>query len=86
MIVVELAFSASPQRLAARTAHRALLERLRAEGRLHAAGPWADDTGALLVFSQDRDAVRAIMAADPYYSTDGVTVTAIREWHPIVGP
>lgn len=86
MIAIELAFSASPHRLAARPAHRELLEQLHTEGRLHAAGPWDDDSGALLVFTGDRDAVEAIMASDPYYSTDGVTVAAVREWQPVVGP
>ncbi len=49
------------------------------------AGPWDDHSGALLVFDTDRAGVEAIMAADPYYTTAGVTVTALRRWNPIVG-
>lgn len=86
MIAVELAFSPAPERLAARPTHRGLLERLHTEGTLHAAGPWHDDSGALLVFKADRDAVEMIIASDPYYSTPGVTVVAVRGWRPVVGP
>ncbi|GII77606.1 hypothetical protein Sru01_25880 [Sphaerisporangium rufum] len=86
MHVVELAFTATPERLAARPAHRALLDRLHDEGRLLAAGPWADDTGALLVFTTDRADLDAILAADPYYRTPGVQVISVREWTPVAGP
>lgn len=84
MVVVELAFTATAERLAARPAHRAYLTRLRDEGALLAAGPWADDSGALLVFTADRDAVEQILRTDPYYRTAGVEVTAVRDWHPVV--
>ncbi|MEO3755955.1 YciI family protein [Streptomyces sp. B6B3] len=88
MLIVELTFAPdpSPARLAARPAHREVLARLHAEGRLVAAGPWADDTGALLVFDADRPALDRIMEADPYYRTPGVTVAGVREWTPVVGP
>jgi uncharacterized protein len=86
MIAVELSFTSAPERLASRPAHRALLDAMYADGRLHAAGPWADDSGVLLLFTVDASAVEAIMASDPYYSTAGVTVTSLREWNPVVGP
>ena len=86
MIAVELAFSPSPDRYAARSAHRDLLKRLHAEGKVHAAGPWNDDSGALLLFTGDLQAVEAIMASDPYYRADGVSVLALREWRLVVGP
>lgn len=85
MIVVELAFEATPNRMSARPAHRALLETLHAEGSLQAAGPWEDDSGALLVFTSDRQEVERILASDPYYSTPGVAIVAVREWTPIAG-
>ncbi|MEU2615347.1 hypothetical protein ABZ570_27790 [Micromonospora sp. NPDC007271] len=50
-----------------------------------AAGPWPDDSGALLVFHGDAAAVREIMAADPYYATAGVAVVSLRPWQPVVG-
>jgi uncharacterized protein YciI len=88
MMIVELAFTneATAQRLAARPAHRERLTRLHAEGRLLAAGPWADDSGALLVFNvAGRPELEGIMAEDPYYRTPGVEVVSVREWAPVVG-
>ncbi|MCW3814945.1 YciI family protein [Micromonospora sp. DR5-3] len=85
MVVLELAFTDDERRLAARPAHRERLARLHAEGRLAAAGPWQDDSGAMLVFRVDVAAVREIMAADPYYTTPGVTVVSLRPWRPVVG-
>jgi uncharacterized protein YciI len=84
MYAVQLALSDDPARLALRPAHRERLAGLAADGKLLAAGPWSDDAGALLVFVvDDRDALDAIMAADPYYSAPGVTVTSVQEWNPV---
>ena len=87
MYVIELVFdSASPeQRLAARPAHREQLTKLHADGVLMLAGPWADDSGALLVFDTDEAGIQAVIDADDYYRTPGVTVASVREWNPIVG-
>jgi hypothetical protein len=85
MIVLELSFTDDPARLAARPAHREHLARLHTDGRLVAAGPWADDSGALLLFDADEPMVREILAADPYYRTPGVTVAGLRHWQPLVG-
>jgi uncharacterized protein len=85
MYVVELAFDDDPRRLAARPAHRERLLALRATGRLIMAGPWEDESGAMLVFSTDRGIVEQILSEDPYYSTPGVRVKYMREWLPIVG-
>ncbi|TRO55981.1 MULTISPECIES: YciI family protein [unclassified Streptomyces] len=85
MMILELAFTASPERLAARPAHRSFLARLHEEGRLLAAGPWADDSGALLVFDVERVELGRLLDADPYYRTQGVEVVGIREWAPVVG-
>jgi uncharacterized protein YciI len=83
MYVLELAFDGDERRLAARPAHRERLARLRAEGTLLMAGPWADDSGALLIFRTDESGLREILAADPYYSTPGVTVVGCRPWTPL---
>lgn len=85
-MILELAFTPCPERLAARPAHRASLARLHEEGRLLAAGPWADDTGALLVFAVGPAELDRIVDADPYYRTPGVEVVGVREWVPVVGP
>ncbi|MEW2385937.1 YciI family protein [Micromonospora sp. NPDC047707] len=85
MVVLELTFTDDERRLAARPAHRERLAQLHAAGHLTAAGPWLDDSGALLVFRGDEAAVREIMATDPYYTTPGVTVASLRPWRPVVG-
>ena len=84
MYAVQLAFSDDPSRLELRPAHRERLAAHVAEGRLLAAGPWSDDSGALLVFLvDDRTALDVLMAEDPYYTAPGVTVAGIEEWNPV---
>jgi uncharacterized protein len=85
MFAVELVFADDDRRLAARPAHREYLAGLKADGRLVMAGPWTDDSGALLLFDTDRAGVDEILATDPYYVTPGVTVAAVHEWRPIIG-
>ena len=84
MIAIELAFTDDPRRLEARPAHRQLLTELHAAGRLVMAGPWADDSGALLILDTDEEGAEEILAADPYYQAPGVTVVAVRAWRPVV--
>ncbi|PWR11801.1 hypothetical protein DKT68_04770 [Micromonospora acroterricola] len=85
MFVLELSFGDDPDRLAARPAHRERLQALHKEGRLAMAGPFSDDSGALLVFDvPDAEAFAAILDDDPYYRTPGVTIVSQREWSPIV--
>ena len=89
MWIVELAFTAGTDaaaRLAARPAHRERVAALHAEGVVAMAGPFADDSGALLVFDvPTRADLDALLAADPYFRVPGVTVTAARQWRPFVG-
>jgi uncharacterized protein YciI len=86
MFLVELTFGPDQSRLAARPAHRDLLAALHTKGQLCMAGPWPDDSGALLIFDTDQAGVDAILAADPYYSHPGVTVASVREWQPLFSP
>lgn len=85
MIIVELAFTDDPRRLAARSAHRDLLAELHRDGVLLLAGPLDDDSGALLIFRAAESAVREILNDDPYYGTPGVQVVGVRGWRPVVG-
>ena len=81
MFAVLLAFSDDPARLDHRPAHRERLAGLVAEGRLLAAGPFSDESGALLVFLvESRDELDAIMAGDAYYTAPGVAVAGVHEW------
>jgi uncharacterized protein YciI len=85
MYVIELEFDDNPLRLAARPTHRERLLELHTSGRLVMAGPWSDDSGAMLVFRTDRDGLDEILAADPYYTTPGVRIKVVRQWNPITG-
>jgi uncharacterized protein len=84
MWIVTLSFDDNPGRLALRPAHRERLSALHAAGRVRMAGPYADGTGALIVYeAPDRATLDDLLAADPYYTAPGVTVH-VREWAPII--
>ncbi|MEJ3746303.1 YciI family protein [Actinomycetes bacterium KLBMP 9797] len=82
MWIVELTFDNTPERLAARPAHRERLTELHRAGVVRMAGPWADDSGALIVF--DVPELDDLLDADPYFTTPGVHVSARREWRPFL--
>jgi uncharacterized protein len=87
VFVVELVFGINrDERLAVRPAHREYLGRLAADGKLVVAGPWANDTGAVLVFDvADRAELNRILDADPYAPAKVIAEQRIREWVPITG-
>lgn len=75
------------RRLAVRPAHREYTARLHAEGRVVMAGPWADGTGAMLVYSvQDASELERILADDPYALAGVITRVSVREWTPVLVP
>ena len=85
MWIVELTLAGTPERLAARPAHRTQLSELHQRGVVRMAGPWADDSGALIVFDvPDEATLDRLLDADPYFATPGVAVTAKRQWHPFL--
>ncbi len=83
MFIVELSFTDNPARLELRPHHRELLARLHADGELLNAGPLVDGSGSVLLLTTTRERVDEVLAADPYYSADGVTVTSVRELNPL---
>jgi len=86
MWIVELSFTPDPERLEARPAHRARLTELHADGVLRMAGPFADESGSMMIFDvAERDDLDKLLAADPYMSTAGVHVVSIRQWSPFLG-
>lgn len=85
MWIVELAFTDHPARLGARPAHRERLAALHRAGTVRMAGPFADDGGALIVLDvPGRADIDALLAADPYLGTPGVTLVGVREWRPFL--
>lgn len=86
MIAVEVAYTTpSPERDRLRPAHRQRLNDLHAAGKVFAAGPWPDDTGALMIFTTTADEARQLVDEDPYFQADGVRVVSVREWSVVVG-
>jgi uncharacterized protein len=79
MVVVELRYTDTAERLALRPRHREILGSLYAEGEIALAGPFDDGNGAMVVFTTSRERVDEILASDPYYSAESVTVTSIRD-------
>jgi uncharacterized protein len=75
------------RRLAIRPTHRDYLKELVKRGKLHEAGPWMDDRGALLVYeAADEAEARTIFAADPYNEGGAAVVgnVEIKEWNRVI--
>jgi len=85
MWVIELKFSDDGgQRLAARPAHRQRLSELHRAGTVALAGPFAEESGSLVLLDvPDQAAAEQVVAQDPYYATPGVEVVSLREWRPL---
>ncbi|MGW5051104.1 YciI family protein [Actinokineospora sp. NPDC004072] len=72
---------------AVRPAHRDWLAGHVAAGRVVAAGPWADDTGGFFVVAgEDRAAIDALLAEDPYTTGGVAAARVVREWKIVMGP
>ena len=81
--VVQLRFdlAETDRRMQVRPAHREYLAELKAAGKLVAAGPYADQTGALLVYDvADEAELRDILAKDPYTPADVYEIATLAEW------
>jgi uncharacterized protein YciI len=84
MFAVQLRFTDPDRRMQVRPAHREYLTSLREAGKLVAAGPFADETGALLVYEvADEAELREILAKDPYTAADVYEIAALNEWQPL---
>ncbi|SEP75870.1 hypothetical protein SAMN05216188_101397 [Lentzea xinjiangensis] len=84
---VELVFGPDQEkRLAVRPAHREYIASLAGKGVVLAAGPYADDTGALIIYeAADEAAVRELISADPYTPADVVAKWEVRAWNALLG-
>lgn len=70
------------KRLKARPAHLQNLEVMRERRQLVNAGPLADGSGAVLIYTvDDRASLDRLLEADPY-PKDAVQVASVREWTP----
>ena len=68
-------------RLQTRPAHRDYLRSLYDQGQLWMSGPWADDTGAMLIYDvEDIGTAQSLLDADPYRAAGVVADVRIKEW------
>ena len=84
--VVQLRFdlAETDRRMEVRPAHREYLTELKAAGKLVAAGPFTDQTGALLVYDvADEAELRDILAKDPYTPANVYEISTLTEWQPL---
>jgi uncharacterized protein len=73
-------------RLEVRPQHRVFLEQLRAQGHLVAAGPWSDDSGALIILvAEDVGEVERLLEADPYVRERVGGERLLRKWDAFIG-
>jgi uncharacterized protein YciI len=72
-------------RLQTRPVHREYLRLLLDAGKLVMSGPWADDTGALIVYEAESmaDAER-ILDEDPYRSAGVIANATLKEWRVVM--
>ena len=69
-----------------RPAHRAFLAEAQSRGELLVSGPWANNTGALLIFeTEDEAALKALLEHDPFAEADLVSRVRINEFTPVLG-
>jgi uncharacterized protein YciI len=79
--VAILTFQNNDARLQMRPKHREYLASLLEQGKLILSGPFADDSGALIMYEADSEKdVRDIIAADPYTKVDAIADLQVREW------
>ncbi|MEU4197828.1 muconolactone Delta-isomerase family protein [Kribbella sp. NPDC026611] len=86
LFVVQLRFDLADtdRRLAVRPAHREYLTELKEAGKLVTAGPYPDQTGALLIYDvTDEAELRDILAKDPYTPANVYEITTLTEWEPL---
>jgi len=81
LFALQLKFTDPERRMEVRPAHREYLAELKEAGKLVTAGPFADQTGALLIYDvADEAELRDILAKDPYTTADVYEIITLAEW------
>jgi uncharacterized protein YciI len=69
-----------------RPAHRAYLTSLLEKGQLFASGPYADGSGALIIYEADSpEAAEALLKADPFHAAGVFLRWTMRPWKMVFG-
>ena len=81
LFALQLKFTDPERRMEVRPAHREYLAELKEAGKLITAGPFADQTGALLIYDvADEAELRDILTKDPYTTADVYEIITLAEW------
>ncbi len=68
-----------------RPEHRAYLKDLQASGRLAAAGPFEDDSGALIVYeAESAEQAESLIRNDPFYKVGVFAQYTIKPWRQVL--
>ncbi len=68
-----------------RPVHRQYLTRLRDEGRLAAAGPLTDGTGALIIYeAESPEEAEKLLRDDPFHEHGVFVRYVLRPWNPVL--
>lgn len=79
-------FASAEKRTQHRAEHRVYLNQLVTEGKLLMAGPFADETGGLIVFEAvDEAEVQGMMDNDPFTINGVFATTEIKPWLLVAG-
>ena len=69
-----------------RPRHRAYLSRLAADGVCKIAGPFADGSGATMIFeAAGEEELTKILDTDPYHLEGALAERTVREFEPVIG-
>jgi uncharacterized protein YciI len=72
-------------RLQTRPVHREYLRSLLDAGKLMMSGPWADDTGALIIYQTESMAeAERVLDEDPYRSAGVIANARLKEWRVVM--
>jgi uncharacterized protein YciI len=68
-----------------RPVHRQYLATLRERGQLAAAGPFTDDSGALIIYeASSREEAEALLEGDPFNNNGIFLQYQLRPWNPVI--
>ena len=80
--VALMTFGDEDKRLATRPRHREYLRSLLERGKLVGSGPWADDSGALIIYeAADEAEAMALVENDPYHEGDILAGLELKQWN-----
>lgn len=69
-----------------RPSHRDYLYGLLDTGKLYQAGPFPDDSGALIIYeAEDLAEAQVLLANDPFSKTGIITGAKLKEWNLVIG-